>query len=47
MIQFLASKTRQRRLAMLLGGLVLTAVAFATLHGDRVEVARVEQGEMR
>lgn len=47
MIQFLASKTRQRRLAMLLGGLVLTAVAFAILRGDRVEVARVEQGEMR
>lgn len=47
MIQFLASKTRQRRLAMLLSGLVLTAVAFTTLRVDRVEVARVEQGEMR
>lgn len=35
------------RLALLLGGLALTAVAYASLRGERVEVARVERGELR
>ena len=47
MIQFPARKNRTLGLAILLGGLVLTAVAFATLRGEQVEGAQVEQGEMR
>lgn len=47
MIQSLASKTRKLRLAIPLSLLALAVIAFATLRAERVEVARVEQGDMR
>ena len=47
MIQALASKTRKLRLAIPLSLLALAVIAFATLRAERVEVARVEQGDMR
>ena len=42
-----ASLSHPRRLALLLGGLALAAFAYLGLRGERVEVARVERGEMR
>ena len=40
-------QTGKTRAALLLGGLALAAVAYLGLRGERVEVARVERGEMR
>jgi HlyD family secretion protein len=42
-----ASLSHPRRLALLLGGLALAAFAYLGLRGERVDVARVERGEMR
>ena len=47
MIQSLISKTRKPRLVIPLSILVLTAIAFAALRAERVEVARVAQDDMR
>jgi HlyD family secretion protein len=43
----LARLPRPRRLALLLGGSALAAVAYFSLGGERVEAARVERGELR
>ena len=47
MTGILARLPRPRRLALLLGGSALAAVAYFGLGGERVEVARVERGELR
>lgn len=47
MTGILARLPRPRRLALLLGGSALAAVAYFSLGGERAEVARVERGELR
>lgn len=47
MTGILARLPRPRRFALLLGGFALAAVAYFSLGGERVEVARVERGELR
>ena len=47
MTGILARLPRPRRLALLLGSSALAAVAYFSLGGERVEVARVERGELR
>lgn len=47
MTGFLARLPRPRPLALLLGGAALAAAAYFSLGSERVEVARVERGELR